>query len=65
MSEKLITADEQLMLQETEGLDPYLFQSPFGDQVFTIIEEEMEELNDFCVVSIDAVEDEFNREKAL
>ncbi len=65
MSEKLITADEQLMLQETEGLDPYLFQSPFGDQVFTIIEEEMEELNDFCVVSIDAVEDALNREKAL
>ena len=64
MPENLITADEQLMLQETEGLEPYLFQSPFGDHVFAIIEEEMEELNDFCVVSYNAVEDSLKREKA-
>jgi hypothetical protein len=64
MSDKLLTVDEQIMLQETEGLEPYIFLSPFGDRVFALIEEEMEELNDFCVIYINAVEDALNREKA-
>ncbi len=56
MIDELLNSDEQYAMCESEGFEPYLFKSSTGSVDFVEIEEEMEELNDFCVVSHKAVE---------
>lgn len=55
MKDELLLSDEQFILAETASVEPYLFTTIKGRAEFVIIQEEMEELNDYCVISGNAV----------
>lgn len=56
MTKNILLSEDLLYLEETDDIAPYLFRSSSGSIEFIIIEDEMEKLNDYCVVSTGAVQ---------